>query len=133
MAGVTSWHRVRVTKPAPPIVRWAHHCSRLAGAWTPDPSRPGSSVPGRAGVPQDRGPQPLGGEQGQLDLQAVLADGTAEALLCLADPVPDGVLVQRQPFGRGHEAAAFLQEDTERITQHGVVAVVVRKRPEGLD
>src|SRR5580692_3118292 len=93
----------------------------------------GSSGPGRTDVSQDRGAEPLCGEQGQFNLQAVLADGMAKALFGLAYPVPDGVLVQCQPFGGGDEAAAFLQEDTERVAQRGVVVVVVRERPEGLD
>jgi hypothetical protein len=62
-------------------------------------------------------------------MQAVLPDGTAEALLGLAYPVPDGVLVQCQPFAGGHEAAVLLQEDPESVAQHGVLAVVVRERP----
>ncbi len=40
--------------------------------------------------------EPLAGQQGQFDVQAVLADGMAEALFGLAYPVLDRVLGQRE-------------------------------------
>jgi hypothetical protein len=51
------------------------------------------SWPGLSGVAKDGGAEPLAGQQGQLDRQSVLADGMAEGLLGLADPVLDTVLV----------------------------------------
>src|SRR6266545_446343 len=76
-------------------------------------SRPGSSR-----LPQDCCAEPTAGEQGQFDVQAVLADGTAEAFLRFAYPVLDGVLVQ---------------DDAEGVAQPGAMAVVVGERPESLD
>jgi len=64
-------------RPAPPAEN--DHCDPLWRGFT--------------SLAQDCRAQPLAGEQGQLNIQAVVADGTAEALLGLAHPVLDGVLV----------------------------------------
>jgi hypothetical protein len=74
----------------------------------------------------------VAGEQSELDQQPVPGDRPADALLGLAYPVLDGVLVQRQPLGRGLEAAALLQEDAQGVAQRRVVVVIGGERPEGL-
>ena len=66
--------------------------------------------PGLSRVAKDGGAEPLAGQQGQLDRQSVVADGMAEGLLGLADPVLDTVLVQDEPLGGGLETAVLLQE-----------------------
>ena len=81
--------------------------------------------PGLSGVAKDGGAEPLAGQQGQLDMQAVVVDGMAEGLLGLADPVLDTVLVQDEPLGGGLEAAVLLQEDPQGVAQPGVLVVVI--------
>ena len=76
--------------------------------------------------------QPMAGQQGQFDLQAVRPDGTPQALLGLAHPVLDRVLVQHETFGRRFVAAVLLQEDPQRVAQPGVVLVVIGQRPQRL-
>jgi hypothetical protein len=56
---------------------------------------------------------------------AVLTHRAAEALLRLADPVLDRVLVQHQLFGGRLVTAPALQEDQQGLTQANVVLVVV--------
>ena len=86
--------------------------------------------PGLFRVAEDGGAEPLAGQQGQLDRQSVVADGMAEGLLGLADPVLDTVLVQDDPLGGGLVAAVLLQEDPQGVTQPGVLVVVIGERPE---
>jgi hypothetical protein len=74
----------------------------------------------------------VAGQQGQFDLQTVRPDGTPQALLGLAHPVLDRVLVQRETFGRRLVAAVLLQEDPQRVAQPGVVLVVIGQRPQRL-
>jgi hypothetical protein len=54
----------------------------------------------------------------------VLGRGLAQALLGLADPVLDRVLVQHQLLGGGLVAAAALQEHQQGVPQPGVLLVV---------
>jgi hypothetical protein len=54
----------------------------------------------------------------------VLGHGAAKALLGLADPVLDSVLVQHEALGGGLVAAAALQEDQQGLAQPGVVLVI---------
>lgn len=88
--------------------------------------------PGQSRVAEDGGAEPLAGQQGQLDRQSVVADGMAEGLLGLADPVLDTVLVQDEPLGGGLETAVLLQEDPQGVTQPGVLVIVIGQLPERL-
>ena len=66
----------------------------------------------------------MAGPQREFHVVAVLAHRPAQALLRLADPVLDRVLVQHQLLGGRLVAARVLQEDQQGAAQPGVVLVV---------
>jgi hypothetical protein len=66
----------------------------------------------------------VAGLEREFDVVAAVADGPAEALLGLVDPVLDGVLVQHQPFRGGLVAAAGVEEHEQGLAQPGMVLVV---------
>jgi hypothetical protein len=72
----------------------------------------------------------VAGLEREFDVVAAVADGAAEALLGLVDPVLDGVLVQHQPFGGGLVAPAGVEEHQQGLAQPGVVLVVGRQPAE---
>src|SRR5580700_733341 len=68
--------------------------------------------------------QPVAGQKREFHVLAVVGDGVAEALLGLADPVLDGVLMQDKALRRGLVAAAAAQEDQQRLAQPRVMLVI---------
>jgi len=72
----------------------------------------------------------VAGLQRELHVVPVPGHRPAQALLRLADPVLDRVLVQHQPFGRRLIAAPGPQEDQQGLTQAGVVLVIGSQAPQ---
>ena len=68
--------------------------------------------------------EPLTHPQCEFHVVAVLGHGAAKALLGLADPVLDCVLVQHEALGGGLIAAPALQEDQQGLAQASVVIVI---------
>src|SRR5436305_216591 len=96
----------------------ARHCANWT-AWPADAQQ--VTLPIRPVVAlselQNEQAEPVAGLQRELHVVAVLAHRPAEALLRLADPVLDRVLVQHQLLGGRLVAAPAPQEGQQGLTQ----------------
>src|ERR1700739_2456330 len=79
---------------------------------------------------EDGLPVPLAGREGDLDVEPILFDVAAAPRDCATNPVPHGVEVQVEFFGREFVARTAAQEDPQRLAHAAVVLVVRREIPE---